>query len=306
MDTKIFSIEEVNEWKIPPFQRPLRTNAKVLSLAEVMRQEGGSIPGVVTLGHIANDKTVWLVDGQHRAEAFKLSGLPECIADVRMCSFDSMAEMAEEFVGLNSALVKMRPDDILRGLEGSNAALKFIREHCEFVGYDQIRRNSSTAPAVSMSALLRCWASSAGETPGGAQRQIPAHVHAASLDRLAAEKLVVFLQVARAAWGGDVEYARLWGALNLTICMWLWRRLVLEEERGVKRFVRLTPEQFKKCLMSVSASSDYNDWLRGRVMGDRDRSPCYARLKAIFVARLQDESRDKKKPMMPLPAWASK
>lgn len=88
--------------------------------------------------------------------------------------------------------------------------------------------------------------------------------------------------------------------------MWLWRRLVLEEERGVKRFVRLTPEQFKKCLMSVSASSDYNDWLRGRVMGDRDRSPCYARLKAIFVARLQDESRDKKKPMMPLPAWASK
>ena len=41
-------------------------------------------------------------------------------------------------------------------------------------------------------------------------------------------------------------------------------------------------------------------------MGDRDRSPAYARLKAIFARRLQEESRDHKKPLLPQPAWSSK
>lgn len=309
MDTLIFSANEIEGWLIPPFQRPLRVNEKVRALSEALKGEPGiccTLPGIITLGRLPADKTLWLVDGQHRKEGFKLSGKLEGLADVRICNFESMADMADEFVNLNSSLVKMKPDDILRGLEASAPALKYIREQCEFVGYDQIRRNSSTAPVLSMSVLLRCWATSAGDTPGGANRHVPSHQLAATLDRHGAEQVVVFLLAARAAWGGDIEYARLWSGLNLTICMWLWRRLVLEEERGIKRFVKLTPEQFRKCLMSVSATGEYVDWLRGRAMGDRDRSPCYGRLKAIFANRLLDDSKDKKKPMMPSPAWASK
>ena len=51
-----------------------------------------------------------------------------------------MAEMGDAFVALNSRLVNMRPDDILRGLEGSIPALQEIRASCPFVGYDQIRQ----------------------------------------------------------------------------------------------------------------------------------------------------------------------
>jgi hypothetical protein len=86
----------------------------------------------------------------------KLSELTECIADVRSIIFDDLAEMADEFVNLNSRLVNMRPDDILRGLEESMPQIRRIHESCEFVGYTQIRRGPSS-PLVGISRLLRCW-----------------------------------------------------------------------------------------------------------------------------------------------------
>jgi hypothetical protein len=114
-------------------------------------------------------------------------------------------------------------------------------------------------------------------------------------------QLITFLQTAEAAWGRDPEHYRLWGNLNLTMCMWLWRRLVLDTERGTLRRVVLTAAQFKKCLMRVSATGDYIDWLQGRNMSDRDRSPCYRRLSGIFVQSIKDDGVDK--PLMPKPAW---
>lgn len=306
METLLLTANEINDWAIPPFQRPLRVNDKVRAMADELVGNGGLIPGILTLGHVGDAKKTWLVDGQHRTEAFKISELKECIADVRICSFDSMASMAEEFVNLNSSLVRMRPDDVLRGLEGAVKALKFIRSNCEFVGYDNIRRNSTGSPIVGMSQLLRSWAGALGETPGGGMAGRSAVHLAHDLDEISAERLVQFLKVARAAWGGDPEFFRLWGTLNLTMCMWMWRQLVLDNERALSRAVRLNTDQFKRCLMSVSASHDYLDWLPGRVMGDRDRNPCYTRLKAIFVARIRADSKDPTiKPKLPSPAWAS-
>jgi hypothetical protein len=37
--------------------------------------------------------------------------------------------------------------------------------------------------------------------------------------------------------------------------MWIYRRHVLNKERGVKRAVVMTNDQFRKCLMSVAADS---------------------------------------------------
>ena len=48
--------------------------------------------------------------------------------------------MAEEFTRLNSSMVKMRPDDLLRAMESSTLSLQMIRKHCDFVSYDQVRR----------------------------------------------------------------------------------------------------------------------------------------------------------------------
>jgi hypothetical protein len=119
-------------------------------------------------------------------------------------------------------------------------------------------------------------------------------------------EIVRFLLVARAAWGADPENYRLWGALNLTLSMWLWRQLVLDRKRGLRRYVVLSPKQFERCLMAASASKSYVDWLLGRQMRERDRSPCYMRLKAIFIQRLREDSDTDKKPLLPLPAWSSR
>lgn len=304
METLIITPPMVNAWKLPPFQRPLRINEKVRTVAEQIKKSE-CIEGVLTLGRLKSDNSTYVVDGQHRIEAFKLSELDEAIADVRLCPFDSMGDMADEFVRLNSSLVKMRPDDILRGLESSVPALQTIRKSCEFVGYDNIRR-SGASPIVSMSALVRCWFSSSYETPAGAHSGASAAIMAQNLDASSVQNLIAFLATAHAAWGRDPEYYRLWGNLNLTLSMWLWHKLVLDRDRfGTKRYAVLNVHDFKKCLMSVSANADYLAWLPGRNLSDRDRSPCYARLKTIFTRRLSAELNGKK-VSLPSPAWASR
>lgn len=305
METMLVTIEEVNQWRLPPFQRPLRVNEKVRAMSESLKDEGGMISGVVTLGRIAGDsKTSYLVDGQHRMEAFRLSGLAEAIVDVRLCTFDNMAEMAEEFVQLNTALVRMRPDDVLRGLEGTVPALRKIREQCAFVGYDNIRRGGNSTSTVGMSAVIRCWVAGGNETPTPGAAGGSAAALAAGLDEVSGDHLIRFLNLCKAAWGRDHEYFRLWGNLNLVLCMWLYRKLVLDRERGVRRYVVLTNDEFKKCLMALSADADYLDWLPGRVLGDRDRAPAFTRIKAAFAARLHTEIG--KKTILPLPTWATK
>lgn len=302
MDTLIITPEMVNAWKIPAFQRPLRINAKVQMVTEKIRQTE-AIEGVLTLGMLKGSNALYIVDGQHRIEAFKLSGLAEAIADVRIVVFADLAEMADEFVQLNSNLVKMRPDDILRGLESSTPSLQLIRKHCEFVGYDQIRRGSAS-PVVSMSALLRCWSSAQFETPAGSNTGMGAAALAQSFDQVSMNNLIAFLATAHSAWGRDPEYFRLWGNLNLSLCMWLWNKLVIDRDRfGGKRYVMLSIPQFKRCLMSLSADGDYLAWLPGRNLGERDRSPCYRRIKSAFVSRLTADT--DRKPVLPAPAWAS-
>jgi len=308
METVIISVDQVNQWRIPPFQRPVRINSKVEAIAEEMKNGGVEITGVITLGKIEKDQSLYIVDGQHRIEAFRISGMPEIIADLRVVQFQNMAEMSDEFVRLNSALVRMRPDDILRGLEASTPFLAKIRKECPFVGYDNIRRSSSSSPTLGMSQVVRNWAGSITETPtpnmpgGGSVANAALHLDASSVD-----ELIRFLNIAHSAWGRDPEYFRLWGQLNLTICMWLWRRLVTNVSRsGTTRYIALTSSQFKQCLMALSANHDYLDWLPGRNLSDRDRSPCYVRIKNIFTRRLGEETRDKKKVLLPLPAWASR
>lgn len=303
MDTIALTAKVMEAWKAPGFQRPIKINEKVRIIAEMIKTNGGVIPGVLTLG-IIGDGNTYIIDGQHRIEAAKLSGVAECYADVRICNFDTMAEMGEEFVHLNSAIVRMNADDVLRGLEGTEQSISIVRRRCDFVGYDNIRRGSTSSALLSMATALRCWSGSGGEIPSPGHAAIAC---AKGTTAESAEHLSVFLLCVRSAWGRDLEYSRLWGALNLTIMMWMWRRLVMDKERsGNTRYVVLTPDQFKRCAMSASADSNYVDWLLGRNIGERDRAPCYQRLKAIFVARLsQDAPKNPTKPKLPQPAWGS-
>lgn len=296
MDTILLTRAAAEALVLPPFQRPLKVNRKVEEIAEKMKENGGIIDGVMTLGDLGLKR--YLVDGQHRREAFLMSELPEAYVDVRICEFDTMAEMAEEFVKLNSQIVRLTADDMLRGLEQSNDWLRLIRKDCPFVGYGYLGANPHS-PILSMSVLLKSWSGSKSDVPsirGG----IATHIIASDLTEENARNIASFLKIAYAAWGQDKQNMRLWGRINLMLCLWLWHRLVLAPPGG--KTVRLTHDQFKKGLMALSADGNFIDWLQGR-WSERDRAPAYARIKALFADRLKAELGHK--IMLPAPDWSN-
>lgn len=297
VDTIMLTPERIAKWKLPSGQRPLRENDKVRKLAEVIKQDSGVIPGIITLGVF--DAIYWIIDGQHRIHAFLIGGLKEGYADVRFFHAESLADINREFVELNSKLVTMRPDDFLRGLEGTIPALGQIRKACPFVGYDYIRRNGNHGPVVSMAATLRNWRASNAETPAPTTGTSAVDL-AESIVEEESKGLIDFLNLAHAAFGREPQYARLWTALNMTLCMWLYRKLVLIQYSP--KTPRLDKKLFEKCLMSVSADCNYQDWLLGRHMSERDRSPAYSKLKSIFVKRIEAELG--RKVHLPAPAWS--
>lgn len=287
MDTLELTPKGVRAWKRPPFQREMRMTDKVKALVAEIAADGGVLPGIITLGKYDGD--TYLVDGQHRAEAFLLADLPIGYADVRICEFGSLAEMSEEFVKLNSALVRMKTDDIIRGLEAVNPHIASLRRRVPFVGYDGIRRGDQARILLSMAVAIRTWFGSTITPTNG-----PSSTEAVKmLTEDSVGKLAKFLQVCFEAWGRDKQNYKLWSTLNLGILMWLWRRAVLGEGapalKGARRATELDSDQFQRCLMALSADPKYSEWLIGRSMGDRDRSPAYARIKDIFSRRLASE-----------------
>jgi hypothetical protein len=286
----------IDTWKPPPFQRPLRENAQFWLVVETIKRDNGVIPGVLTLAVFGPN--TYLLDGQHRIHAFRKSGCPVGYVDVRILTCHTMKEMADEFVAVNSHIVKFTPDDILRGLEESNEPLRLIRQRCPFVGYGNIRRNTSSA-ILSMSSLLRAWAGSASECPVGGGKSA---LHLAEdLTHDDAENLCTALSILYSAWGNDVGYAKLWNGLNLILCFWLWRNTVVK--RYSPNTALLEKEQFKRCMMSLSADEKYLDWLLGRNMSDRDRSPAYSKIKAISIRRIHADTG--KKVRLPKPDWCT-
>jgi hypothetical protein len=297
MDTVVLTQAKMASLIIPGFQRPLRVNDKVKAIAERMKHNGGVIDGVITIGKLKGVE--YLIDGQHRREAFMISELPEAYCDVRIIDFANMAEMAEEFVRLNSCIVRMRPDDVLRGMEPEVKALEYIRTTCPFVGYGQIRR-TKVSPLMSMSMVLRTWKGARSEGAGGHGGSSAAQL-AREVTMQQAKDMCEFLNCCKEAWGDDREYVRLFSALNLTICAWLYIRVVQEPKPGTKRSSMLTPEQFTAGLMGLSASKNHLDWLVGRDATERDRPAAYRRIKQIMQRRIEQDLG--KRITLPQPSW---
>jgi hypothetical protein len=301
LDTVLISQKMIEDWLDPknraPFQRIPQVTPKIKELAERIRDDSGVIDGVLTFGTLRGAEKLYVIDGQHRLLAAQLSGLSEFIADARTVNFDNMVEMGKEFVLLNTALRRMAPDDILRALEASMPTLSKLRAECPFIDYGKVRRKGTESTVLGMSPTLRCWKMSQGETPApGAASGMSVLDIAIGLDDTSIDELIHFLQIARHAWGDDQEYKRLWSGLNLTVCMWLWNRISREPPsagRHTKRYIKFNDAQFTKALMSLSAETQeggYIDWLGGRTMTERDRGPCYARIKKVITSRFKDDA----------------
>ena len=296
LDTIEITRKLVGSWKSPPFQRDVRVTAGVQALVSELQRDN-VVPGTITLGVL--DQQCYIVDGQHRLYAFMASDMPVAYADVRTHFFKSMGDMADEFVRLNSQLVKLRPDDILKGIEQSNKHLQEIRRKCPFVGYDAIRRGPSS-PVVSMGALLRVWFGSRPDVP---QSSHSSTACAGMLDERETLDLVSFLALCFVAWRREKEYQKLWGGLNLCLCAWLYRRVVLGPAgQGVSRSIKMTPEQFTRGLLALSADATYVDYLVGRNLGDKDRAPAYNRMKTILAKRYAEDTGQRL--LLPSPTWA--
>jgi len=296
LDTIVVTLDIARSWKLPPFQRPLKDNAKLAIVAnDIATNE--VIPGVMTLGVL--DKVLYVIDGQHRREAFYRSEVQEAFADIRYAHFTSMGEMADEFQKLNGRIANMTPDDMLRAEEHTNPVLRRLRRECSFIGYTQVRRGPGS-PIVSMSALLRCWFGSSTEVPslGG----MNASELVQSFTDEECTTLIDFCTLAMKALGKDPEHHKLWLNLNLAICMWLYRRLVITPYSASTK--KISRDMFLKCLMSVAADGSYSDWLVGRQLRERDRSPAYRKVKDLFAKRLELETGQK--PRLPSPDWGGK
>jgi hypothetical protein len=301
MDTIIVTPELARQWKKPPFQRDLKVNKRVEEVVEEIKTGNPPIiPGLFTVGILKSDlKTHYLVDGQHRREAFYMSKVEEAFVDVRYLYVDSMGELADEFKKLNGHLVNMSSDDILRAAEESNAELRRLHKACPWIGYTNIRRGPTT-PVVSMSCVLRCWFGSGPEVPaiGG----MSASTVADNLSLEETSTLIQFQELAFKAWGKDPQAHRLWGNLNMAICMWLYRRLVITGYSAATK--KIGNDLFLKCLMSLSADEEYCAWLLGRQLRDDHRAPTYQRIKAHFTKRIEFETGSK--PKLPAPTWGGR
>jgi len=294
VDTIEFSADDIKKWKKPlGVQRELTVNGKVKALAETIRDNDGVIPGMLTLGILDGD--TYIVDGQHRLYSFSQSGCAKGYADVRYCYFDSMAELGNEFASLNTPLARMKPDDYLRALEHSIPAISTLRKNCQLVSFAPAKNSGK----VSMSSVLRAWRSASRDTPSTHGCADTATDIISSMDETTLGQIASFLKMCEAAWGKAPEYTRLWGSLNMTLCMWLYQRTVMRQF-SVKS-AKLDDKLFGKCLMALSADPTYVDWLRGRTLGERNRGPAYDRIKQIFVRRLHEETRTKMS--LPAPDW---
>ena len=287
MRTVTFRREQLLDLRDPPFQRPFSENKKVVALkANYLAQAvgGGPVkfPGVLTLGLL--DGMVYKLDGQHRTKAFLATGLGLLTADVRTMEYTDMKEMGEEWVRIQGQLVRTRPDDFLRAIEDANPSLRFLREQCPFIGYGNIKR-SDTSPVLSMFLGLTCWMMSMGN--GSNVFHLSAVEIGPSLTMEMAQSAAAFFAACWDAWGNTPETNRLWNRLNLFVCAYLYHNMVEADPKP--RIAHIDTQVFAKCMMSVSASSRYLDWLVGRPLNAFSRSRCFQYVKEIVASRLKTE-----------------
>jgi hypothetical protein len=103
--------------------------------------------------------------------------------------------------------------------------------------------------------------------------------------------------------GRDPEYTRLWGSLNVILCMWLYRRIVLRQTVTSPKMVVVGKDLFKSASCRCRPTAATSTGPPGGTWVTVNRSPAYVRIKQVFARRISEETRCK--PLLPAPAWAS-
>lgn len=257
---------------LPSCQRAFRPSAK--KRAEVLEEmiRTGRIPGQILLGTI-NGTDLYLVDGQHREIICLDAGIETILAEVRVRRFANMDELVKEYIRCNSKIASHTSGDQLKALVTLYpTTLGFISKKCSFVSFSSRRIDGGKAN-VNFSMCISAWTHSKRNKPtdGGFGK---VEDMARDLTPADAAQLAEFLKLAHDAWGREPAIATLWGNLNLTLCMWLYRRVVLAAtvapSRRKKAVTQVTPVQFRNALMELVGynKGNYVAILRNRTLSN--------------------------------------
>lgn len=304
VEMRVLTQEVFESWDSPPFQRPVSVGKNVAK-ASLTMQDTGCIMTAIYLG-VWEGKT-YIVDGQHRRVAFIGSGLDRVVAPVITKYYKDdtpgLLEMCEDFLLIQAHIKNPTANDKLRALEPMSSGLQKIRKECPFVGYGGFRCNKNS-PIVSMAQVIRSMVTSGQEELGSPAKS--AVVHAREMTLHEANSLTIFLKLAFEAWGRDKEHKPLWTPMNMSLCLWFFRRMLKAPSPNKDSKGDVTQQQFSNIFFELLSNRRYRSLLQansGGRLGDPEvRNPV---LKELMRAIKRSLKRDKVRDYyMPDPSWA--
>ena len=287
----ILTREEVESWRKPAFQREVSCTHAFYELVEQIN-ERGFIASALTLGVWGG--AFYKVDGNHRIMAFLASDRKEILAPVIIRQYADggvgFIRMCEDFIEISKHIKTPTADNLLKALEGVERHVKLIRKSCPFIGYAHLWKNSS-APVVNMSRVIRSLIISKQEMPGSGFTGGSAVELAKALTPEETHCLISFMRAAFKAWGRDKEFRPMWNALNLTICLWFFRRMS-KGELFCGRGTPISVAHFSQCLLALSLNPRYLTLIsqKGRrIHAPETRNPICRELMKTFEQKLDAE-----------------
>ena len=253
----LLTIDDLEYLMKPPCQRFVSKTKRVERLTEEMLKTGRLGVGILLVMGLPNGE-VHLVDGNHRIEAFRNSGLKSIIVSVQTKSAKTYKDIAEEYIRCQCSLKTSTVDDKLKGIAVGHPPLQKIAQFCTFVTYKRASTRSDCL--ISMSDVVHCWfdASTNPPTRYSGDKGIPIEECAKLITDKDAACIIEWLLVCQISLGTVNRV--LWAPLNMTLCLWLYKQMVKGGCKGP--CTRLKIAEFGRGLAGL-VNMKYTNYLKG-------------------------------------------
>ena len=281
-------------WKLPNWGREPKSNDIVVSVAADL-QVNPHLKSTLILG--IYDNAIWKIDGNHRLLGFLTSGLPSMTAYCMFHKCTSHEDMYRIYRIYQRHIRTPTKDDNLKGFEVTHPPLKTISSKCKFVTYGSLKDYETSR--IKMTSVVQAWFDSLSYLPKHVRSNI--EEQAKKIDESAARKINEFLMVCKE--GLTLQISVLWKQINITLLLWLYRRVVWEmvdEEHEGSDYPVLTKDEFVCGLQGLQASSYYQALFQREL--EKDRLETYNSLISHFRNNLRSCG-IKRRMTLPKPNW---
>jgi hypothetical protein len=259
-------------WQVPEYNRETTDTKKVNELVEALLREP-----VLRYDHFiisCRECVLRKVDCNHRVRAFEKSGLPAIRVNIHYIRFDSEEEEVEAYRQKQYQLKRSTPNDRLKVVARTHQPLQRIAELCNFVTFDKACAGQA-GKLVTMSTVVQVYEWSKTNPPRS--RSVSSIEDLAkTLTAEDAAQIVEFLLLCREYF--EVKNPSLWKVSNLTLCLWLYRRLIWREEVEDTRWSRMTSQEFGSGLGALSNTTYAGRITNKTLSHDTDRNAIWRHL----------------------------